>query len=198
MLENSQSILRTQLRAERKLLSKEEVEARSKKIAQNIISDFFPQIPNIENKKIALYLSSNNEVETIYLLEYLTKQLKNHQIALPLIKENNEMDFKKYNPGDNLIRNKHFKNLLEPEYTSPHIDPEIIFTPLVACDKNGNRIGMGGGFYDRKIAELRKNGQNITIIGLSYSFQILNKINPGKFDQTLDFIGSEAGIVKCG
>ena len=59
--------------------------------------------------------------------------------------------------------------------------------PLVAFDKNLNRIGYGGGFYDRYIKKRKKNNKIITI-GLAYSFQKVREIPINKYDIKLDFI----------
>ena len=194
---SNKSTIRKKIKEKRNLLSKKEVHDKSLKIANNIINNFFSNIKNLQDKKIALYLSANNEVDTKPILDYLLA-IKNNNIALPRINpKNNLIEFKKYIPNQQLVNNEKYQNILEPNAKNPNIEPKIIFTPLVACDKNGNRIGMGGGFYDRKIAQIRKNSQNITIIGLAYDFQITAKIKPGEFDQYLDFIGLEDVLIKC-
>ena len=62
--------------------------------------------------------------------------------------------------------------------------------PLVAFDENLNRLGYGGGYYDRYIQKYKKNKKIITI-GLGYSFQKVKKIPLGKNDMKLDFIITE-------
>ena len=59
--------------------------------------------------------------------------------------------------------------------------------PIVAFDKNFNRIGYGGGFYDRYIKRVKKN-KNIITIGLAYSFQKVKKIQINDNDMKLNFI----------
>ena len=68
--------------------------------------------------------------------------------------------------------------------------PDILLVPLVAYDKNFNRIGYGGGFYDRYIKKIKKNKKIITI-GLAYSFQKVKKIPINEYDIKLDFIVTE-------
>ena len=65
--------------------------------------------------------------------------------------------------------------------------PNILLVPLVAFDKNHNRIGYGGGFYDRYIKKVKKKKKILTI-GLAYSFQKVEKIPVTKNDIQLDFI----------
>ena len=70
------------------------------------------------------------------------------------------------------------------------VHPDILLIPLVAYDSNKNRLGYGGGFYDRYIKKLKKIKKILTI-GLAFSFQKIKIINTNKFDQKLDFILTE-------
>ena len=80
-----------------------------------------------------------------------------------------------------------------PEPISNQIKyPDILLVPLVAYDKNLNRVGYGGGFYDRYIKKIKKIKKVITI-GLAYSFQKVKKISVNKHDIKLDFIVTEEG-----
>lgn len=189
--------IRHKLIKARDQLTPQDINLRSKKICQNIINNIFSHIDDINNKKIALYLAVNNEVATNDILDYLENDLRNQNIAIPKINpSNNCLDFKIYNKNSQLYPNQKYPKIAEPSKHSPNITPQIILVPLVACDKNGNRIGMGGGFYDRTITKLRQNYQNITLIGICYDFQILEQITSEKFDQTLDFIACEDMIIK--
>ena len=94
------------------------------------------------------------------------------------------MDFFSWSIKDPLTINKYGI----PEPTSNKIMyPSILLVPLLAFDKNFNRIGYGGGFYDRYIKKIKKDKKIITI-GLAYSFQRLKKIPTNKYDIKLDFI----------
>ena len=65
--------------------------------------------------------------------------------------------------------------------------PDVLLVPLVAFDKNFNRIGYGGGFYDRYIKKIR-NQKKVLTIGFAYSFQKVKKIPTNNYDIKLDFI----------
>ena len=67
--------------------------------------------------------------------------------------------------------------------------PDILLVPLVAYDKNCNRIGYGGGFYDRYIKN--KKLKKVLTIGLAYSHQKVKNIPIEKNDIKLDFIITE-------
>jgi len=190
--------LRQEILKIRNSLSLEEVENRSDKIINILITKFFSKVTDLENKKIALYLNIYNEVKTDQIIKYLSKIVKKGNIALPKINAYiGEMEFKSYQLNDQLEPNSKYQNIFEPKSSMPSLIPEIMLVPLVACDKYGNRIGMGGGFYDRKIAKLRELHKYIVVIGLAYSFQLVEKVEVEKHDQALDFIALEDRLVDC-
>ena len=97
------------------------------------------------------------------------------------------MDFFSWSTKDPLSVNK----FGIPEPTSGKIIfPSILLVPLVAFDKHFNRIGYGGGFYDRYIKKIKKNKKIITI-GLAYSFQKVKEVPINKYDIKLDFVITE-------
>ena len=134
------------------------------------------------NKIVGGYYPYNNEVDAINILKNLEKQ--NYQISLPKIKKNSQMDFFFWSIKDPLEVNKY--GIPEP-ISSKIVYPSFLLVPLVAFDKNLNRVGYGGGFYDRYIKKIKKTKKIITI-GLAYSFQKVNKVPINKFDSKLDFI----------
>jgi 5-formyltetrahydrofolate cyclo-ligase len=130
-------------------------------------------------KVIGGYYPYNYEVDVIEILANLEKQ--NYKISLPKIKKNSQMDFYCWSSQDPLQINKY--GIPEPA-SGKKIVPNILLVPLVAFDKNCNRIGYGGGYYDRYIKKIKK----IITIGLGYSFQRINQIPADKYDVKLDFI----------
>ena len=133
-------------------------------------------------KIIGGYYPYNHEVNTVKILEKFEKL--NYQISLPKIKKNSQMDFFKWSIKDLLSINKY--GIPEP-ITDKIVYPNILLVPLVAFDKHLNRIGYGGGFYDRYLEKVMKI-KNIITIGLAYSFQKVQKIPVNKYDIKLDFI----------
>ena len=94
------------------------------------------------------------------------------------------MDFYKWSTIDPLVINKF--GIPEP-ISNKKIYPDILLVPLVAFDKNLNRIGYGGGFYDRYIQKIRKIKKIVTI-GFAFSFQKVKKIPSNNYDVRLDFV----------
>ena len=139
----------------------------------------------IYNKIIGGYYPYNYEVNAIKILEKFEKL--NYIVSLPKIRKKSQMDFFRWSTKDPLFINKYGI----PEPTSNKINyPNILLVPLVAFDKHHNRVGYGGGFYDRYIKKLKKKKKIITI-GLAYSFQKVKKIPINEYDIKLDFIVTE-------
>ena len=136
----------------------------------------------ITGKIVGGYYPYNYEVDAIKILEDFEK--KDYSISLPKIKKKFQMNFFKWSTKDPLTINKF--GIPEP-ISDKVLYPSILLVPLVAFDKHLNRIGYGGGFYDRYIKKIKKSKKIITI-GLAYSFQKVKKIPINKYDIKLDFI----------
>ena len=168
---------------------------RKKNYLQNINIDFDYLLKifkkeKMEGKTIGGYYPYNYEIDVIKILEKLEK--KNYLISLPKIKKNFQMDFFKWSINDPLIVNKYGI----PEPSSFFLkSPEILLVPLVAFDEYSNRIGYGGGYYDRYISKVKKYKKIITV-GLAYSFQKIKKISIDKHDMKLDYIVTEKRHLK--
>ena len=102
------------------------------------------------------------------------------------------MDFYKWSFYDFLKINKY--GIPEPE-TQNIVYPDVLLVPLVAFDKNLNRLGYGGGYYDRLIAKISKK-KKIIKIGLALSIQEVDEISINKYDQRLDYIVTNKYVVK--
>ena len=101
------------------------------------------------------------------------------------------MDFYKYSFKEPLKINK--LGIPEPTITSRPILPDLIFVPLVGFDNKLNRLGYGGGFYDRYFEKNSKK-KIIIKIGLAFSFQKIKKLPVNKFDKKIDRVITEKKI----
>jgi 5-formyltetrahydrofolate cyclo-ligase len=109
-----------------------------------------------------------------------------------VIRKNNQMDFFQWSSKTPLKINKYGI----PEPLSKKICyPDILFVPLVGYDSEFNRLGYGGGFYDRYIDKIEKY-KKIIKIGLAFSCQKLNKVPTTYYDRKLDFIITEKEILE--
>ena len=171
------------------------IKLRKKNYSKNLIINpirlfRFLKKKKIKTKIIGGYYPFNHEVDSIQILNKLEKL--GYQISLPKIKKNNQMDFLYWSTKEPLSINKY--GIPEPSSNILRY-PDIILVPLIAFDKNLNRVGYGGGFYDRYIQKIKKKKKFI-LIGLAYSFQRVKRIPTNKFDMKLDVIITEKNIVK--
>jgi len=176
-------------------LRKKILKIREKSNKNNIQIDFNQIIKILKNKKITKktiggYYPINFEIDDLGLLKKFEK-IKFH-ISLPVIKKNFQMDFYKWSFSDPLKINKY--GIPEPKAKNI-VYPDIILIPLVAFDKNLNRLGYGGGYYDRLIAKFSKK-KKIIKIGLALSGQKIDKVPINIYDQKLDYIVTNKYIVK--
>ncbi len=82
----------------------------------------------------------------------------------------------------------------EPNTSKKKENPDIMFIPLVAFDKYKNRLGYGGGFYDRYLKNIEKK-KKVVKIGCAFSFQKINKLPTELHDKKLDLIITEKKII---
>jgi len=142
-----------------------------------------------ENLKLALYYPTNFEINVLKFLE--NKCMYNKNILLPVIEENNRMNFFLWKKNNVLLVNKY--GILEPQKTKFKI-PNLILLPILAFDRNKYRLGYGKGFYDRYLNKYLKKFRNILTVGVAFSFQKYHKLPINKNDVKLDYILTEKGL----
>ena len=143
-----------------------------------------------KNKKIGLYYPIGSEVSTIELIQYLRN--KKYTISLPVLEKNSKMSFYEWNEKSPLKINNF--GIPEP-IKSKKITPSTLVIPIVAFDTKLNRLGYGGGFYDRFINKLEKT-KKILKIGLALSCQKINKVPTNRFDKKMNYIFTENKVYK--
>ena len=171
------------------------IKVRNKKFDKNLKIDLdkfisFLKIKKLNSKNVGGYYPSNYEIDDLELLVLLKK--KNFKVSLPIIKKNNQMNFYNWSINDPLKINKF--GIPEP-LVSKIIYPDILLVPLVAYDGHLNRLGYGGGYYDRYIEKIEKI-KKVIKIGLAFSFQKISSIPINQYDKKLDFIVTEKEIYK--
>jgi len=190
---NTKASLREQISLKRKSLSeKERLES-----GESLLK-LWKSIEGLyRTKKIALYWPVNGEISTNTLISYLLKD--GSKCFLPIIaqdKENNMLEFAPFEVDSPLTNNRF--DISEPS-TSTRVDLnelDIIFLPCVCFDSKGNRIGMGGGFYDKTFAKLKQLNLVFYTVGFAYDDQKQNKLPVEKFDYKLDFVLTEKQLYK--
>lgn len=193
-IETEKSKLRKIFKQKRSSLSREEVAKKSQQINQNFIENLLPKIYQKNSDKIfSLYLPSGNEVATDLLSEHFKKN--KIKFSYPKIfKENHPLEFILADKNQQFAPSKFFPKIFEP-ISGEKILPDFLILPLLAFDTDLSRLGMGGGFFDRTIQNLKTRKSEIIAIALAYDVQRLHKNLPiEKTDQRLDFIVTEKNI----
>jgi 5-formyltetrahydrofolate cyclo-ligase len=135
----------------------------------------------LSGRNIAAYLPKGGEIDPRPLMQALRRQ--GSGICLPVcVDEEAAMIFRRYRDGDALIPDE--MGIAAPRATAQQVTPDIVLLPLLAFDGTGNRLGRGGGFYDRTLAALRKRGA-CRFIGLAFDMQMVDKCPVAPHDEAL-------------
>ncbi|MFT7301015.1 MAG: 5-formyltetrahydrofolate cyclo-ligase [Porticoccus sp.] len=184
--------IRQLMRERRRALPPLQQDAASAGLAQQ-----FSNISAFRNSnRIAFYLASDGEIDP--QLAMGIAEAAGKECYLPVLHplKLNRLYFVRYCQGDPLSINRF--GIEEPHLQSRRIVPplglDLILLPLVAFDRHGNRLGMGGGFYDRTLA----TQQHLTrLIGLAHSWQETDSIQPQPWDVGLRTIVTESNVIHC-
>lgn len=143
-----------------------------------------PILTNI--KTLAAYYPKDDEFDVLPIL----KSFKH--VCLPYLTPNAQiLQFKEWHS----LRPGPF-GVMQPEQTAPDVIPDALLIPLLAVDKQGNRIGYGKGHYDATIHHL-KQIKEVLLIGVCYDVQIIEAVPHQEHDEALDYIVTEKNIYKC-
>ncbi len=180
----SKIILRKQILQVRNQMSDIVLAKKSLRIQDNILNS--EAYKNAD--RVFLFLSMPKEVDTQALIKQAW--LDNKKVMVPIAQKGEKMFFVQYEPEDILIKSKF--GVMEPQKNAAQEElpqkKDLFLVPGVVFDRNGGRIGYGGGFYDRYFAQ----NECYLKIGIAFSFQVMNeKIMLDEFDIPIDKIVTE-------
>ncbi len=180
-------ILRKKALRVRNAISKIDQKKYSEKILKLLLS-----MPVLQSSSsIHTYVSKDSEVMTHQLIYTLLE--RNINVICPRIQKHNELGHSTISSFNDFKKNK--LGILEPKEELPSFsinDLDVIIVPGLAFTRTGNRIGYGGGFYDRFLIKT-----NAVSIGLAFDKQVINKLPHNKDDSILDYIVTEKEIIKA-
>lgn len=181
----SRQQLRTEMRRRRQSLTAAEQQQAAAALVEQVLQH--PSLMALQH--FALYLTNEGEINTAPLIQALLAIGKN--LYLPVLHPfaAGYLLFQHYRPQTPLQPNRF--GIAEPVLNCAEIKPlaelDVIFTPLVAFDSQGQRLGMGGGFYDRTLAQLPFDATT-TVIGLAHDCQQVTAVPVEAWDQPLDAV----------
>jgi 5-formyltetrahydrofolate cyclo-ligase len=191
---NSPAAIRSEVRALRRGLSERSAREKSAAILRRLAaSPIF-----LQSRTIAAYLADDGEVGTNGLIEAAWAAGK--EVYLPILRFAPEKSlwFGLYRPGSELAPNKY--RIPEPALGADTVaEPwrlDLALVPLVAFDLRGNRIGMGGGYYDRTFAYRKEKGGTRTprLVGLAFECQQRDSLPAEPWDVPLDGAATEDAL----
>jgi 5-formyltetrahydrofolate cyclo-ligase len=146
------------------------------------------------SRNLAVYLANDGEIDPSPLIEHAWQNRKN--VFLPVLAPlSKRLYFAPYRNGSRMQLNRF--NIPEPacakhQWKLPW-QLDLLLMPLVAFDSSANRIGMGGGFYDRSLAYLkhRQYWRKPLLVGLAHDMQKLEQIEQQPWDVPVDYIMTE-------
>ena len=157
------------------------------------------QQPFINSSRVACYLANDGEIDPEYIIQTAWRLRK--QVYLPVLSPfQSKLYFAPYQAGMAMQLNRF--DIWEPTcrpvnwVTAWQLD--LMLLPLVAFDESGNRLGMGGGFYDRSLAyrQSRTHSLRPKLIGLAHELQREQQLAANSWDIPLDMIATEERIIK--
>jgi len=110
-----------------------------------------------------------------------------------MVRKAHPLIFRAWEPNDE-VQLGHF-SVREPHRDQPEVRPDVILMPLLAFTNSGDRLGYGGGFYDRTLTALRAK-HDVFACGVAYAAQETDLLPTDKHDQKLDGIVTETGFRK--
>jgi 5-formyltetrahydrofolate cyclo-ligase len=179
--------LRKSLRQQRQNLSPEFITTASANIVNQL-----SKLPVFQKaQRVALYLANDREAD----ISALCSQHPEKHYYLPILTPSKQLNFASYQLGNELRANS--LGILEPfpPRLTPALELDLVCVPLVGFDLSGQRLGMGGGYYDRTFAF--KNAQQSTgpfLLGIAYECQKVTQVPQADWDIPLDGILTDQEI----
>ncbi|HEC13153.1 MAG TPA: 5-formyltetrahydrofolate cyclo-ligase [Acidiferrobacteraceae bacterium] len=193
----SKANLRKTLRQRRHILSDAEQDEAAQKLAVQI--NKHPLFRR--SRHVAIYYPNDGEIDPSIILNMAWRQKKYCYLPILWPLGENQLRFAPITPKSRLALNRF--DIPEPTTTSRKIKSarhlDLILLPLVAADRHGNRLGMGGGFYDKSLAFLhrRRSWKQPHIIGIAYDFQIVDNLPSDPWDVQLDALITDTNSFNC-
>jgi 5-formyltetrahydrofolate cyclo-ligase len=182
------TVLREQARAERRTAA-----ALRPGAARHAATNFLAHIEVENGVVVSLYHPIKDEIDPAPLAEELEQ--RGARLALPVIvAKKSPLVFRAYSVGGARVAGR-FGTQTPPE-TAPEVTPLILVVPLLAFTRRGDRLGYGGGYYDRTLKVLRGRGP-VLAVGYAYGAQEVDALPVGPLDEKLDWIVTEREAIKA-
>jgi len=188
------SNLRQKLRARRRALSADEQHQAARRLAVNLTGTRL----FLTSRRVACYLPNDGEIDSAPVIEHIRRLRK--ILYLPVLSRlsHDRLWFAEAGPKTKLVSNRF--GIPEPVVRSRDLvraqELDLILMPLVGFDDKGNRLGMGGGFYDRSLEFLRHRNhwRKPHLLGIAYDFQRVNGLVADPWDVPLQGVITDQAV----
>lgn len=187
---NSKQALRQQLRQARRALNLRQQDEAAYAVMKHLRNQLWFR----KAKRLGFYLAADGELSPHYLLDLA--QGLNKDCFLPVLHplRPGHLHFASVSPGQTLRANRF--GIPEPQLNKSRVvkpaQLEVVFLPLVGFDRQGNRLGMGGGFYDRSFAFMQQTASALPrLVGLAHSCQEVEHLENNRWDIPLQAIATD-------
>ena len=157
------------------------------------------QLPEyLTDSRVAGYWASHGELPLNLVIPPLVT--RGQQFLLPVIGKGQRLRFAPWQSGDAVQPNRY--GIPEPVAPRELLEPfqlDLVLVPLLGFDRHGNRLGHGGGYYDRSFAFLNEQVRPTEplLVGIAYDFQELEIVDKEPWDVALDFIATDRELIDC-
>ncbi|EIL93434.1 MULTISPECIES: 5-formyltetrahydrofolate cyclo-ligase [Rhodanobacter] len=157
------------------------------------------QLPEyFTDARVAGYWASHGELPLNLVIPPLAT--RGQQFLLPVIGAGRKLRFAPWKAGDQVQPNRY--GIPEPVDPPELFEPfqiDLVLVPLLGFDRRGNRLGHGGGYYDRGFAFLNEQVRPTEplLVGIAYDFQELEIVNEEPWDVPLDFVATDRELIDC-
>jgi 5-formyltetrahydrofolate cyclo-ligase len=143
-------------------------------------------------QRVSAYWPMRDEADTRFLLQALAYH--EFTTCLPaVVGRGRPLVFRRWKSGDPMVQGG--MGIFEPSAAAPEVEPGLLFVPLAAFDRRGQRLGYGAGHFDRTLSWLRIRSPVIAV-GVGFACQEVAAIPEEEHDQPLDFIITEAEVIR--
>jgi len=186
--------LRRQLAGQRRALTPPQRIAAAQGLRRSL-----EQLPEyLTDTRVAGYWACGGELPLNLAIPPLAT--RGQQFLLPVIGPGRRLRFAPWQAGEDVRPNRH--GIPEPADPRELLEPfqlDLVLVPLLGFDRRGNRLGTGGGYYDRAFAFLNEQVRPTEplLVGVAYAFQELPQVEEESWDVPLDYIATDRELIDC-
>lgn len=151
-----------------------------------------------QSNHIGFYIAHNGELDPAAILTAALADGKDCYLPTLDPMSDNQLIFVHYTTGQSLVTNRY--NIPEPIITPTNVIGgkalDCVLVPLVSFDLQGNRLGMGKGYYDRTFAYKNNDRESKpSLVGYAHAFQQSEELDHNDWDVPMDYVVTEDGVV---